>query len=140
MNSATCKKIDYNNKSLSKLNNCRSSSIIQLTAWIYGIVNANCILKDINEYGCSILLPKDKITPEKPFKLLILSPDNDAKIHSVLGSQTHWQDDNFTQSYKKISIKFLKITYKQRCEISTLESLFYNSSPPLIKCSFLLKY
>jgi len=138
MISTVLKKMTYGNKNLDNPKHCRANSIIQLTAWIYGIANANyCILSDINECGCSILLPKDKSTPTNPFKLLILSPNNNTKIHSVLNSKTLWQDNNFTQSYKKIGIKFQKITDEQHCEVSMLENLFYNAAPPLIKCRLL---
>jgi len=128
---------DFNNETLCKSTVRNSSSIVQLTARIFGKVNADCILNDISACGCSILLPKDQETPTDIFKLLIMSPDSDEKVHSVLSSQARWQDDDYTKTHKKMGIKFLVVTDDQRGEISVLEDLFCDPDRPLIKCSFL---
>lgn len=128
---------DYNNETICRSSVRSSSNIIQLTAWIFGRINADCILNDISGCGCSILAPKNLAIPASTFKLLIMTTDNDEKVHSVLSSQVHWQDDDFTQTHKKTGIEFLRVTDEQRREISILESLFCDPAHPLIKCSLL---
>jgi len=128
---------DYNKETSGKLNNGKLSNIDLLSAWIFGRINADGILNDISESGCSILLPKNESTPLNAFKLIIMSPDNDKNVHSILSSQARWQDNNFTQTQKKIGIEFLDITDDLRGEINALKPFFYNPALQQIKCSLL---
>jgi len=123
---------DYNEKISGKLSN-----IDLLSAWVFGRIDADCILNDISECGCSILLPKNKPTPSSTFKLIIMSPDNDKKAHSILSSQARWQDSDFTQTHKKIGIKFLGITDDLRGEINALKLFFHTPARQQIKCGLL---
>ena len=129
---------DCNNEIAYESINRSSSRIVQLTAWICGKVEADCILSDMTECGCSVLFPKKQAAPAEAFKLIIMSPDNDERVHSVLNSQICWQDENFTRSHKKIGIKFLDVTDDQRSEISLLENLFCNPDGQLIKCCLVI--
>ena len=130
--------IDYNNEIPDKSNDLCSSRVIQLTAWIFGRIEADCLLSDITACGCSILLPKKHATPADIFKLIIMSPDNNDKVHSVLISQIRWEDAGFTQSHKKAGIRFLELTDDQHSEINILANLFCKPDHPLVKCSILI--
>ena len=60
------------------------NNIDLFSAWLFGKINANCILSDINRDGCSVLIPKDQSTPCGAFNLLIMSAKDSDQLHTVL--------------------------------------------------------
>jgi len=90
------------------------------SAWLFGNINADCLLSDISYCGCSILLPKDKLPPSNIFKLLIMSPDDDKKLHSVISARQCWIEKNATSSHNKVGMQFLSDTPDIHDEISVL--------------------
>jgi len=118
----------------SKFSNGRSSNLELLSDWIFGRIDADCILNDISECGASILLPKNYPIPTSTFKLIVMSPENDKQVHCMLRARLRWQNNEFTQAYKKVGAEFLDITHELRGEINVLKPFFYNDSHQQIKC------
>ena len=119
---------DYNDN----LNN-----IDLFSAWLFGKINANCILSDISRTGCSVLIHKNQSAPSAKFNLLIMSPEDSKRLHTVLKAEQCWQDKNYSSTHKKIGIKFHHIEQDQLLEINALThhfKLFGNTS---IKCSLI---
>ncbi len=119
---------DYNDK----LNN-----IDLFSAWLFGKINANCILSEVSQSGCSVLMPKSQSAPSGAFKLLIMSPEDSDRLHTALYAEQDWQDKNYSSTHKKIGIKFHNIEYDQLLEINILTQHFKLSGNIAIKCSLL---
>ena len=119
---------DYNDN----LNN-----IDLFSAWLFGKINANCILSDVSRCGCSVLIPKKQSAPSGAFKLLIMSPDDSNQLHTVLNAEQCWQDENYSSTHKKIGIKFQNLDFDQLLEINVLTQHFKLSGNTNIKCSLL---
>jgi hypothetical protein len=116
---------DYNDN----LNN-----IDLFSAWLFGKINVNCILSDISRTGCSVLIPKNQSAPSGKFNLLIMSPENSERLHTVLNAEQCWQDNKYSSTHKKIGIKFQNIAQDQLLEINLLTHHFKLSGNTNIKC------
>ena len=119
---------DYNDK----LNN-----IDLFSAWLFGKINANCILSDISLCGCSVLIPINQSAPSGAFNLLIMSPEDSDRLHTVLNAEQRWEDKKFSSTHKKIGIKFRNSDFDQLLKINTLTQHFKLSGDTKIKCSLL---
>ena len=119
---------DYNDN----LNN-----IDLFSAWLFGKINANCILSEVSQSGCSVLIPENQSAPSGAFNLLIMSPEDSNRLHIVLNAEQDWQDKNYSSTYKKIGFKFHNIDYDQLQEINILTQHFKLSGNIPIKCSLL---
>ena len=119
---------DYNDS----LNN-----IDLFSAWLFGKINANCILSDLSRSGCSVLIPKNQSAPSGAFNLLIMSPEDSNQLHTVINAEQRWQDENYSSTHKKIGIKFQNLEYDQLLEINVLTQHFKLSGNTKIKCSLL---
>lgn len=119
------------------------NNIDLLSAWIFGRINTDCVLNDISDYGCSLVLPKDKDTPAFNFRLIIMSPENDEIVHMVIDAKLHWEDTQFGPTHKQIGVEFINLKQDQRYEINLLKAALRstdnseNSKQPEIKCSWL---
>lgn len=109
------------------------------SAWLFGKINANCILSDLSRCGCAVLIPKKQSAPSGIFNLLIMSPDDDERLHTVLKAELRWQEEGYSATHKKIGIKFRELEHDQLLEINVLSQYFKKSEKATIKCS-LLKY
>ena len=119
---------DYNDN----LNN-----IDLFSAWLFGKINANCILSELSQSGCSVLMPSNQSAPSGAFNLLIMSPDDSNRIHTALNAEQRWQDKNYSATHKKIGIQFNNIENDQLLEINLLMQHFRHSGNKAIKCSLL---
>lgn len=81
MTGTACDVCEDNNNSPSGLSN-----IDLLSAWITGNIDTDCLLIDIDQYGGSLLIPKNKTLPLGTFKLLVMSPDDEI-VQTVLIAQ-----------------------------------------------------
>jgi len=107
------------------------------SAWLFGKINANCILSDVSRCGCSVLIPKNQSAPSGTFNLLIMSPEDSNRLHTVLNAEQRWQDKNYSSTHKKIGIEFHNIQHDQLLEINVLAQHFKLSGNIPIKCSLL---
>lgn len=110
-----------------------------LSAWIFGKINTNCLLVDLNRHGCSVLVPKDQSLPVGKFKLMVMSPDNNEQVHTVLNAEQHWANHEHSGSHFKIGIQFRNLEQNMLQEINLLLYQFENMGADNIKCS-LVRY
>jgi hypothetical protein len=113
------------------------NSIDLFSDWLFGKINANCILFDINKYGCSVLIPKNQSTPPGKFNLLIMSPENSEQLHTVLKAEQCWEDTNYSSTHKKIGIKLQNIEQDQLLGLNVLTQHFKLFGNTSIKCSLI---
>ena len=114
-----------------KLNN-----IDLFSAWLFGKINANCVLSDLSRYECSVLIPKNQSAPSGAFSLLIMSPEDSDQLHTVLKAEQSWQDKNYSSTHKKIGVKFQNLDFDQLLEINVLMQHVKLSGNANIKCGF----
>ncbi len=126
--------IDHNDNTV-----LNSSNFELFSAWLFGNINANCIINDISHCGCSILVPKYKSVPAETFNLLIMSPDNDKELHTVVSAQPRWSDKKALSTHVKTGVKFLNINADTREQINDLIRHITLSNSKKIKCSLLKK-
>ena len=119
---------DYNNN----LNN-----IDLFSAWLFGKINANCILSDLSRCGCSVLIPKNQSAPSGAFNLLIMSPEDSDRLHTVLNAEQRWEDNDYSSTHKKIGVKFQNLEHDQLLEINVLAQHFKIPGNTNIKCGLL---
>ncbi len=107
------------------------------SAWLFGKINANCILSDLSRDECSVLIPKNQSAPCGAFSLLIMSPEDSGQLHTVLKAEQSWQDKNYSSTHKKIGIKFQNPDFDQLLEINILMQHLKLSGNANIKCGLL---
>lgn len=105
--------------------------------WLFGKINAKCILHDISQYGCTILIPVSQSVPVDEFKVIIMSPDDSEKVHTIVNAKTIWIDGNYTEKYKRIRSSFIKMEDDIYGEIKILKSYLNCRDEDKIKCSVL---
>jgi len=114
-----------------------SNNMDLFSAWLFGNINANCLLSDLNRYGCSVLIPKKQSAPSGVFNLLIISPDDGERLHTVLKGELCWQDVEYSDRYKKIGIRFCELEHEQLLDINVLSQSFRLHGKTAIRCSLL---
>ncbi len=114
-----------------------SSNMDLFSAWLFGRINANCLLSDISRCGCSVLIPKKQSAPSENFKLLIMCPDDNEKLYTVLKVGKCWENNDYSSTHQKIGIKFINVDHDQLNAIDVLEKHFKLSVHATIKCSLL---
>jgi len=120
--------------------NNKLSNTDLFSAWLFGKINADCLLSDISQDGCSILIPKKHPPLKETFNLIIMSPDDNEKVHTILAARQCWSNNLHSTTHIKTGIEFLDITKDLLTEINLLITYFTysdHSSAPLIKCSTL---
>lgn len=105
--------------------------------WLFGKINAKCILYDINQYGCTILIPGSQREPVDEFKVIIMSPDDSEKVLTILNVKMVWVDGSFSEKYKRIRASFIKMEDDLHGEINLLRSCMRYSRENKIKCNIL---
>ena len=114
-----------------------SNNMDLFSAWLFGKINVNCILSDLSRCGCAVLIPKKQSAPSGIFNLLIMSPDDDERLHTVLKAEQRWEDVDYSATHKKVGIKFRELEHDQLLEINVLSQYFKLSANAAIKCSLL---
>ncbi len=114
-----------------------SNNMDLFSAWLFGKINANCILSDLSRCGCSVLIPKNQSAPSGIFNLLVMSPDDSDRLHSVFKAEQRWDDVDYSATHKKIGIKFRELGHEQLLEINVLAQHFKLSESVTIKCGLL---
>jgi len=114
-----------------------SNNMDLFSAWLFGKINANCILADLSRCGCSVLIPKKQSAPSGIFNLLIMSPDDSDRLHTVLKAEQRWEEVNYSATHKKIGIRFSELEHDKLLEINVLSQYFKLSGNVAIKCSLL---
>ncbi len=109
------------------------------SSWLFGKINAKCSLLEIDQDGCKILIPVSKPVPAAEFKLIIMSPDDTEKVHTIITTQPHSSDRCFSLTHKKINGRFVDSDLDLYGEIQLLKTYLDNSDKKYIKCS-ILKY
>lgn len=112
-------------------------SVDLFSKWVLGKTNAKCILHDISQYGCTILIPVSQLVPAGEFKVIIMSPDNGEKVHTIVSAKTVWVDGGFSEKYKRIRASFIKMEDDLHGEINILKSWLHYSYENKIKCNIL---
>ncbi len=107
------------------------------SAWLFGKINANCVLSDLSRCGCAVLMPKKQSAPSGVFNLLIMSPDDGDRLHTVLKGEQRWQDLGYSKTHKKVGIRFCELESEQLLEINVLSQHFKRAGKATIKCSLL---
>jgi len=118
----------------------RPSNTELFSAWLFGKINADCLLSDISQGGCAMLVPKKHYPLKETFSLIIMSPDNNEKVHTILPARQCWSNVQNSSTHIKIGVEFLNITKDLVEEIDVLITHFTsskNSCTPLITCSIL---
>jgi len=110
-----------------------------ISAWLFGRINANCTLYDISHCGCAILLPTDQKPPLEVIKLIIMSPDDDEKIHTILAAEPRWIEEDYSSLHKKMGFRFLEVKADLYDEISSLIPHVKTIGSQSLKCSILNK-
>lgn len=108
------------------------------SSWLFGKINAKCTLLEIDQEGCKILTPVSKSMPAGEFKLIIMSPDDAEKVHTVISAQAHSSDSYFSITHKKINCRFVDTDEGLRGEIKLLKAYLDNNDEKHIKCSILM--
>jgi len=107
------------------------------SAWLFGKINANCILSDLSRDECSVLIPNNQSAPSGVFSLLIMSPENSDQLHTVLNVEQSWQDKNHSATHKKMGVRFHNPDFDQLLEINVLMQHLKLSANANIKCGLL---
>ncbi len=115
--------------------NNQSNNINLLSSWLFGKINTGCILMDISECGCSVLIPRKLSTSPELFDLVIMHPQNNEKVMVVLQGEHRWVIRNYTSRYKKTGIKFHNITPENKLAIKLLGEHLSQRENAEIKCN-----
>ncbi len=121
-------------------NDDRSSDIYGFelfSCWLFGKMNAKCILLDIDQEGCSFLIPRSQIVPSGEFKIIIMSPEDEKRVHTIINARQHRVDSDFSGRHKKINCSFISIDAGTCGEINILKAFLGNHYERYIKCSIL---
>jgi len=114
-----------------------SNNVDLFSAWLFGKINANCILSDLSRCGGSVLIPEKQSVPTGIFNLLIMCPEDSDRLHTVLKAELRWLDENYSSTHKKMGIKFRELEHDQLLEINVLSQHFMSAENATIKCGLL---
>ncbi len=107
------------------------------SCWLFGKINANCTLLDIDQEGCSFLIPTLQTVPSGEFKIIIMNPEDEKRVHTIINARQHWVDSDFSYRHKKINCSFISMDAGTCGEINILKSFLGNYYENHIKCSIL---
>lgn len=77
------------------------------SAWLFGKINAEYLLDSINTDGCTIRVPVDHHVPDREIKLLIMSPDNENRVHSIFCMQLDSFVEHYSNEYRRVNFRFV---------------------------------
>lgn len=117
--------------------NADMNSVDLFSKWLFGKINAKCILHEISQYGCTILVPVSQLVPAGEFKVIVMSPEDNEKVHTIVSAKTIWIDGNYSEEYKRIRSSFMKVDNDIDAEINRLKSHLKCRNENKIKCSIL---
>lgn len=128
---------EFNDTANSDLSKADLSKADLLSAWLFGKINTNCKLTDLDRQGCTILVPKYQSMPGETFKLIIMSPENSEHVHTTVNAEQIWLDQHFSTSHIKIAARFKNLEQYLLQEINLLLSHIRMMDNHDIKCSIL---
>ena len=134
MTETTSELIDYN-----ETYNNSPINFKLFSARLFGKIDADCVLNDITQCGCSIHIPKGINVPIDIFSLLIMSPDDDKKLHTSTTAQIRWINTHSSANHNIAGIKFLDVESASREKINTLMQRYITDKNCKIKCCLLQK-
>lgn len=117
--------------------NYEANSFDLLSSWLFGKINTNCVLQEIDQYGCTVSIPKSQSIPAGEFKLIIMSPDAPEKVHTILSARVMREGDEYLTGYKRVDITFLDIDDGLCGEINLLKAAFTRHVLDDVRCSIL---
>jgi len=117
--------------------NFEANSFDLLSSWLFGKINANCVLQDIDQYGCTVLIPTSQSIPSSEFKLIIMSPDAPEKVHTIVRARVMKEEGEFLTGHKRVYVTFINIEDGLCREINLLRAAFTRHVLNDIRCSIL---
>lgn len=117
--------------------NFEANSFDLLSSWLFGKINANCVLQEIDQHGCTVLIPTSHSVPSGEFKLIIMSPDAPEKVHTILSARVMKEEGEFLTRYKRVYVTFINIEDDLYGEINLLKAAFTRNALNDIRCSIL---
>lgn len=97
--------------------------------------NAKCILHDISQYGCTILMPVSQLVPAGKIRVTIFSPNESGKVNVIVSAKIVWVDNNFSENYKRIRTSFIEMEEDLDGEINRLRPYLCHSSENKVRCN-----
>jgi len=117
--------------------NAKTNGFELFSSWLFGKANAHCQLLAINQNGCDLLIPESHILPVEVFKLIIMSPDDSKRVHSILTARPYWVDSDFSLAHKKLNCSFSNLDDGMYGEINLLADYLKTNYEKYIKCNIL---
>ena len=108
-----------------------------LSSWLFGKINASCILKDIDQHGCVVLMPFSQSIPTGAFKLIIMFPDAPKKVHTILSARVSMVEGAFSARCQRVKVTFESKDDDFYGEINLLKAAIDLDDQNKIRCNIL---
>jgi c-di-GMP-binding flagellar brake protein YcgR len=100
---------------------------------------SNCLLTDLSRCGAALLLPVASLPSSPLITINILSPDNSEEVLAVLLSEQRWLNENHTEDFHKVGVKFINTSLSDVHAIDALIQLFMLQKISCLKCDILVE-
>jgi hypothetical protein len=83
-----------------------------LPAWLLDKnerVSAGCMLVNISDGGGAVLVPVNQPAPSDDFDLVIMSPEDNNGILTILQAEKRWIDTGYSATHKKMGVEFINV-------------------------------
>jgi hypothetical protein len=98
-----------------------------LPAWLLTsdyTASQSCVMTDLSSGGAAILIPRSQAAATETFDLIILSPDNDDEILTILSAEQCWKDEDHSPDHIKIGVVFSEMNSIKTQVINKMISAF----------------
>ncbi len=118
----------------------KSGYFERLSTWLFGKDNAfnlGCTLVDISTCGGAVLIPNGQPVPYELFELVIMSPERNNSIFTVLEAKQRWINESYTDTHVKTGFEFHNTNATKHQMINSLIKLVSTEQELKLGCSLM---
>ncbi len=118
----------------------KSGYFERLSTWLFGKDNAfnlGCTLVDVSTCGGAVLIPGEQPAPGELFELVIMSPEQNNSIFTILQAKQRWINENYTDTHVKMGFEFHNINATKHQMINSLIKLVSTQQELKLECSLM---
>jgi c-di-GMP-binding flagellar brake protein YcgR len=109
-----------------------------LPAWLLDKnerVSAGCMLVNISDGGAAVLVPVNQPAPSDDFDLVVMSPESNSGILTILQAEKRWIDTDYSATHKKIGVEFININPLKLQVINSLIKIIDSQEKVSLGCN-----
>jgi hypothetical protein len=98
-------------------------------------VSAGCMLVNISDGGAAVLVPVNQPAPSDDFDLVVMSPEGNNGILTILQAEKRWIDTDYSVTHKKMGVEFININPLKLQVINSLIKIIDSQEKVSVGCN-----